>query len=151
MTNVKEFNPIETARKVEDSYREYIATTIHFDDADLQRQLETILCEPGYLAKGPFLEAAPPYRKDKTVADLVDEGVLCKGMMSLGGGEARNFNPIVPYMCIRLRPLKKALPDEITPLSRVRVRERLNASCFRFSMTFSRNSKRAGALLASVP
>lgn len=47
MTNVKEFNPIETARKVEDSYREYIATTIHFDDADLQKQLETILCEPG--------------------------------------------------------------------------------------------------------
>lgn len=25
MTDVKEFNPIETARKVEDSYREYIA------------------------------------------------------------------------------------------------------------------------------
>ena len=96
MTDVKEFNPIETARKVEDSYREYIATTIHFDDADLQKQLETILCEPGYLAKGPFLEAAPPYRKDKTVADLVDEGLLCKGMMSLGGGEARNFDPYRP-------------------------------------------------------
>ena len=82
MTDVKEFNPIETARKVEDSYREYIATTIHFDDADLQKQLEAILSEPGYLAKGPFLEAAPPYRKDKTVADLVDEELLCKGMMS---------------------------------------------------------------------
>ena len=38
MTDVKEFNPIETARKVEDSYREYIATTIHFDDADLQKR-----------------------------------------------------------------------------------------------------------------
>lgn len=49
MAQVKEFNPIETARKVEDSYREYIATTIHFADSDLQAQLESILKRPGYL------------------------------------------------------------------------------------------------------
>ena len=109
MTDVKEFNPIETARKVEDSYREYIATTIHFDDADLQKQLETILCEPGYLAKGPFLEAAPPYRKDKTVADLVDEGLLCKGMMSLGGGDARNFDPYRPLYVHQVKAIEKSV------------------------------------------
>lgn len=109
MTDVKEFNPIETARKVEDSYREYIATTIHFDDADLQKQLETILCEPGYLAKGPFLEAAPPYRKDKTVADLVDEGLLCKGMMSLGGGETRNFDPYRPLYVHQVKAIEKSV------------------------------------------
>ena len=56
MTQTEEFNPIETARKVEESYREYIATTIHFADANLQSQLEEILRKPGYLAKGPFLE-----------------------------------------------------------------------------------------------
>lgn len=109
MTDVKEFNPIETARKVEDSYREYIATTIHFDDADLQKQLETILCEPGYLAKGPFLEAAPPYRKDKTVADLVDEGLLCKGMMSLGDGEARSFDPYRPLYVHQVKAIEKSV------------------------------------------
>lgn len=109
MTDVKEFNPIETARKVEDSYREYIATTIRFDDADLQKQLETILCEPGYLAKGPFLEAAPPYRKDKTVADLVDEGLLCKGMMSLGGGETHNFDPYRPLYVHQVKAIEKSV------------------------------------------
>lgn len=109
MTDVKEFNPIETARKVEDSYREYIATTIHFDDADLQKQLETILCEPGYLSKGPFLEAAPPYRKDKTVADLVDEGLLCKGMMSLGDGETRNFDPYRPLYVHQVKAIEKSV------------------------------------------
>ena len=83
MTQTEEFNPIETARKVEESYREYIATTIHFADADLQSQLEEILRKPGYLAKGPFLEAAPPYRKDKTVTELVGEGVLCESMLKL--------------------------------------------------------------------
>ena len=92
MTQTEEFNPIETARKVEESYREYIATTIHFADADLQSQLEEILRKPGYLAKGPFLEAAPPYRKDKTVTELVGEGVLCESMLKLGGGDADNFD-----------------------------------------------------------
>lgn len=111
MTNVKEFNPIETARKVEDSYREYIATTIHFDDADLQKQLETILCEPGYLAKGPFLEAAPPYRKDKTVAELVGEGLLCKGMMSLGGGETHNFDPYRPLYVHQVKAIEKSVAE----------------------------------------
>lgn len=109
MTDVKEFNPIETARKVEDSYREYIATTIHFDDADLQKQLEAILSEPGYLAKGPFLEAAPPYRKDKTVAGLVDEELLCKGMMSLGGGDARNFDPYRPLYVHQVKAIEKSV------------------------------------------
>ena len=71
MAQVKEFNPIETARKVEGSYREYIATTIHFDDPDLQGQLEEILRKPlkrrrhtaktralpNWLTKGSFARA----------------------------------------------------------------------------------------------
>ena len=89
----KEFNPIETARRIERSYREYLATTIHFDDADLQRQLEAILEKPGFLAKGPILEAAPPYKKGESVADLVREGVLCKSMLSLGQGDVDKFDP----------------------------------------------------------
>ena len=75
----------------------------------MQKQLETILSEPGYLAKGPFLEAAPPYRKDKTVADLVDEGLLCKGMMSLGGGETRNFDPYRPLYVHQVKAIEKSL------------------------------------------
>lgn len=108
MAQAKEFNPIETARKVEDSYREYIATTIHFDDADLQGQLENILRKPGYLAKGPFLEAAPPYRKDKTVAELVNENVLCESMLGLGGGNPDNFDPHRPLYVHQVRAIRKA-------------------------------------------
>ena len=108
MIEAKEFNPIATARKVEDSYREYIATTIHFADADLQSQLERILSEPGYLAKGPFLEAAPPYRKDKSVADLVSEGVLCESMLNLGGGDLRKFDPERALYVHQVRAIRKA-------------------------------------------
>lgn len=109
MAQVKEFNPIETARKVEGSYREYIATTIHFDDPDLQGQLEEILRKPGYLAKGPFLEAAPPYRKDKSIAELVDEGVVCKSMLSLGGGDPQNFDAYRPLYVHQVKAIEKAV------------------------------------------
>ena len=98
-----EFNPIRAARKVEESYREYIATTIHFADADLQSQLERILHEQGYLAKGPFLEAAPPYRKDKTVAELVEDGKLCGSMLELGGGDPDKFDPDRPLYVHQVR------------------------------------------------
>lgn len=108
MAQAKEFNPIETARKIENSYCEYIATTIHFDDADLQRQLEEILRRPGYLAKGPFLEAAPPYRKDKSVAELVDEKVLCESILGLGGGNSRNFDAQRPLYVHQVRAIRKA-------------------------------------------
>ena len=108
MTEVREFNPIATARKVENSYREYIATTIHFADANLQCQLERILSTPGYLAKGPFLEAAPPYRKDVTVTELVCEGVLCDSMLHLGGGDAQKFDPDRPLYLHQVRAIRKA-------------------------------------------
>lgn len=88
-----EFNPIATARKIERSYRDYIASTIHFDDAKLQKQLEDILAKPGYLAKGPFLEAAPPYKASVCVADLVEEGLLCRSMLDLGNGDPKAFDP----------------------------------------------------------
>lgn len=88
-----EFNPIAVARKIEKSYRDYIATTIHFDDADLQAQLERILAETGYLAKGPLLESAPPYKASVCINDLVKEKLLCRSMLTLGGGDPSAFDP----------------------------------------------------------
>lgn len=81
----KSFNPIRTARKIEESYRDYISTTIHFEDDGLQAQLLDIIGRRNFLAKGPFLEATPPYTKDRSVRELVEEGVLCRGMLNLGG------------------------------------------------------------------
>lgn len=105
----KEFNPIRAARKLEESYREYIATTIHFANSDLQEQLERILHHPGYLAKGPFLESAPPYRKDKSIAELVEEGVLCRSMLDLGEGNRDYFDPTRPLYVHQVRAIRKAV------------------------------------------
>ncbi len=102
------FDPIETARTIEESYRGYIASTIHFSDEGYQRQLESILAQPGYLAKGPFLEGAPPYRADKSVRELVEEGVFCRGMLGLGGGDPRNFDANRKLYAHQVRAVRKA-------------------------------------------
>ena len=102
------FDPIETARAIEDSYRGYIASTIHFSNEGYQRQLEAILAQPGYLAKGPFLEGAPPYRADKSVRELVDEGVFCRSMLTLGGGDHRRFDPDRKLYAHQVRAARKA-------------------------------------------
>lgn len=104
MSNTKQFNPIRTARRVEELYRDYIATTIHFADADLQGQLEEMLEKPRFLAKGPFLEAAPPYKPASSVRDLVEQEVLCESMLDLGG-----FDPDRPLYVHQERAIRKAL------------------------------------------
>lgn len=87
------FDPIETARSIESSYRGYISSTIHFSNDVLQSQLEEILNEPGYLAKGPFLEAAPPYLGAETPRELVASGEFCQSVLELGGGDPERFDP----------------------------------------------------------
>lgn len=103
MSFSKIFNPIRAAETIARSYREYLATTIHFADADLQSQLEELLARPGYLAKGPFLEATPPYVKGVSLAALVDEGVLCRSMLDLGG-----FDMHRPLYSHQERAIRKA-------------------------------------------
>lgn len=109
MSKNDEFNPILTARRIERSYRDYLATTIHFDNKDLQQQLEEILNTRGFLAKGPFLEAAPPYERANAVRDLIAKGVLCQSMLLLGGGDPALFDPDRPLYSHQNRAIEKAL------------------------------------------
>lgn len=102
------FDPIETARIIERSYSGYISSTIHFARRDLQDQLESLIAEAGYLAKGPYLEAAPPYRGASTVRELVSSGDLCESMLLLGGGNVRKFDPDRKLYLHQVRALQKA-------------------------------------------
>ena len=109
---IVEFNPIDTARSLENAYREYYTSTIRFDNDDLQKQLESIARDSGYLSKGPFLEATPPYKVGKSVRDLVAEGLLCKSILSLGGGDPERFDPDRPLYVHQQRAIEKAVHDK---------------------------------------
>lgn len=104
MPTIRLFNPIQAARTIEASYRNYLATTIHFEDKELQNQLRAILEGRNFLSKGPFLEATPPHTKDATVRDLVDQELLNKGILSLGG-----FDPDRQLYVHQVNAIKKAL------------------------------------------
>lgn len=76
-------NPIELARKVEERYRRYLKTTFYFKDPELRASFEAALAS-GHLAKGPFLEATPVFKRGLTTRALFntlhssqpDEGFL---------------------------------------------------------------------------
>lgn len=106
------FNPITASRIIEDSYRGYIESTIHFSDAALQKQLNTLLKTPGYLSKGPYLEAAPPYLGKASTRELVNEGILSERMMELGGGNLEAFDPDRKLYDHQVRAIKLAQTGE---------------------------------------
>jgi hypothetical protein len=55
-------NHIELAKEIEDRYRRYLRTTFYIKDPELRNSFRSAL-ERGGIAKGPYLEASPPYRR----------------------------------------------------------------------------------------
>lgn len=77
------FDPMHAAERLERSYRSYLASSLRFAHPSLQEQFEEQMLRSGLLAKGPFLEAAPPYVAGKTLKELASEGVVCSDLLSL--------------------------------------------------------------------
>ena len=69
-------NPLDTSRIIFERYKKYITTSLKFNDDELNSQLITLLEEPNKFSKGPIIEATPPYKKGKSLQNLIDEGVL---------------------------------------------------------------------------
>jgi DEAD/DEAH box helicase domain protein len=102
------FDPIAVSRHLANSYSEYLATTIRFGDPSLQKQLEEILSRSGFLSKGPFLEATPPYTKGLSIRQLVEQETLCEGMLSLGAGNRELFDPDLVLYEHQVKAIKMA-------------------------------------------
>ena len=71
-----DLDPLHACDSIVDGYRRYLRSTFAPRDHQLSAELDRRLAEPGRLAKGPFLQAAPPYETGARLTDLVDEGVL---------------------------------------------------------------------------
>lgn len=106
--NNKAFDPIATSQKLARRYHDYLATTYRLADPNLQAQYEKELSEAGRLAKGPFLEGTPPYTQDKSIRELVEEGLLCRSMLNLGGGDPKAFDVDRPLYTHQREALEKA-------------------------------------------
>ncbi|MDQ2623324.1 MAG: DEAD/DEAH box helicase, partial [Actinomycetota bacterium] len=80
-----ELDPIETARHLATTYRQYLLTTFSLQEPELRQQFRDALDVPNAITRGPLLEAQPPFLPGRSLAELVADGVLCPGILSLDG------------------------------------------------------------------
>jgi hypothetical protein len=69
-------DPIQTTEAIAESYLDYLSTTFHLRDTDLQQQFTEQLRVPGKFVKGPILEATPPFEEGSTIDNLIGERIL---------------------------------------------------------------------------
>ncbi len=69
-------HPLETTDRIRNDYTRYLKTIYFFRNADLRREFWQALTAPEFLVKGPLLEAATPYRRGRSIRQLVSDNVL---------------------------------------------------------------------------
>ena len=78
-------DPLASSELIMTSYRRYLRSLLPIRDKAIATALDEQIVSSPLLAKGPFLEATPPYETGASLRELIDEGVLDPGMRALGG------------------------------------------------------------------
>lgn len=81
-------NPLRASERIETSYRRYLATTFSPSEPWLREAYQQALAQEFQLTRGPYLQAAAPYARGRTVRELVDAGVLNSAFLRLEGSDA---------------------------------------------------------------
>lgn len=69
-------DPFAASDHIVDSYRRYLGSLVPVRDAPLAEALQSTISSTDGLAKGPYLEATPPYMRGESLQSLIDEGLL---------------------------------------------------------------------------
>ncbi|MCB0031976.1 MAG: DEAD/DEAH box helicase, partial [Anaerolineales bacterium] len=69
-------HPIETTEELRLTYERYLKTIYPFQDDNLRDALWQRLGEKDRLIKGPLLEASPPFKSGRSIAELIHQNVL---------------------------------------------------------------------------
>ena len=80
-------NPIELSDNLKQSLQSYLTTIFNVNrdgtEAVLAAEIKKGFEKPGALAKGPYLEITPPYKRGGSLNDLINEGVLSPEFLEL--------------------------------------------------------------------
>ena len=82
------FRPAESSKQIVDFYRNYLLTTFQTTNDKYNEQLKTLLEQDGTISSGPFVSVSDSYEKEKTIAELVENHLLCDSMLNL-----KKFDP----------------------------------------------------------
>lgn len=77
------FRPAESSKEIVNFYRRYLLSTFKTNKEYYNRQMEEQLSQDGTIANGPFISMSDSYAKDRSIRELVQEGVLCESMLKL--------------------------------------------------------------------
>ncbi len=83
-------HPLKTTDHIRETYLRYLKTIKPFQDEGFRDAFAAAIEERNLLVKGPLVEIALPYKKDKSIKDLVQEGVLSSKFADLN-------SPDLPY------------------------------------------------------
>ena len=72
----KTFNPLDAAENIVRAYREYLLSAFEFSSDFIQDGFSKALETDFALSRGPYLQVTPPYKRGKTLAALIHEGIL---------------------------------------------------------------------------
>ncbi len=83
-------HPLATTNHIRQAYLRYLKTIKPFQDEGFRNAFAAAIEEPNLLVKGPLVEIALPYKKDKSIKGLVAEAALSQKFSSLD-------TPELPY------------------------------------------------------
>lgn len=69
-------DPFTASDHIVDSYRRYLGSLVPIRDAALAQAMQRTIARTDGLAKGPYLEATPPYERGESLRSLIDAGLL---------------------------------------------------------------------------
>lgn len=77
------FDPVATSQDISATYKRYLRTTFWAKDAKVRDHFRDALDNRFQLTQGPLLQATAPYVLGKSIANLVEQGVLHPGFREL--------------------------------------------------------------------
>lgn len=88
------FDALEASTAIVSDYRRYLKSLVEPRIANYRVALANQIETDKNLAKGPILEATPPFQFGASIADLVDEGVLSQGFGHLKSPDLPTERPL---------------------------------------------------------
>jgi len=99
-------HPLETTNHIRRTYLRYLKTIKPFQDEGFRDAFAAAIDVPNLLVKGPLVEIALPYRKDKSIKELVEEGVLSPKFAELNSPDLPYDRPLYAH---QVKAIKKAV------------------------------------------
>src|SRR5713101_2191292 len=78
-------NPLATSEHIRQAYLRYLTTAFPLTNETLARQFAELLSDPAKFAKGPYLEATPPFECAASLKELVEDSMLAPAFDRLCG------------------------------------------------------------------